>query len=92
MTTPVSSLVTVRYWLWNATSQVAHVMAGYILVSKTNKYFGDNAACVVLGLGIAAALYKEFYYDYHYESADERGSSLLDFSAYVLGMMVGLFI
>jgi hypothetical protein len=36
-------------------------------------------------------LLKEFVYDYVFESAEARGSSLKDFAFYFLGMLVGGF-
>src|SRR4051812_19309612 len=39
-----------------------------------------------LPVGVAMAAWKEFYWDYAYESVEVRGSSLKDFLFYCLGM------
>jgi hypothetical protein len=81
--------VTVNKFIWSFTGQAAHAMAGYIAVSKARQYGGHQWAAIATGIVIAAAIYKEFFWDYHFEDAATRGSSLLDFAMYMVGIAAG---
>jgi len=81
--------VTVTKWIWEFTGQAAHCMAGYLAVSKAKQYGGRRTQSIVTVVGVAAAAIKEFWWDYKYEDAATRGSSLLDFSMYMIGISLG---
>ena len=87
-----TSQITVSKFIWTFTAQASHLMAGYLVVSKTKQYGGHKAAWIVAGIGTAAAAFKEFYWDYRYEDVETRGSSLLDFAMYMTGIVLGIFI
>lgn len=88
----MGALVTVTKWIWEFTGQFAHCTAGYLAVSKSGQYAGLEGKIVATILGVIAAAIKEFWYDEVYEDAATRGSSLLDFSMYALGMTLGWFV
>ena len=88
-----SATVNVNHFIWEFTGQAAHVMAGYIAISTTRRHTqGHKVLGIVTGVAVAAAAFKEFYWDYHYEDAATRGSSLLDFSMYMVGIALGWFV
>jgi hypothetical protein len=49
-----------------------------------------HAALIAAAVGTVAAALKEFWYDQNYETVDTRGSNLLDFSMYEIGIIAGL--
>jgi len=69
---------------FNTISQSAHFFCGaYIL-----HLFHGNFWIILIAVGLAAL--KEFWYDYHFESKEVRGSSFEDFLFYCLGIGVGV--
>lgn len=88
----MSTQVTVSKWIWDFTGQAAHLMAGYIAVSTVHRHTSSKATKIVAIVGVGAAAFKEFWWDYHYEDVATRGSSLLDFSMYCVGIILGLFV
>ncbi len=86
------ALVTVNNFIFNFTAQASHLMAGYLVVSKTKQYGGHKAAWIVAGIGTATAAFKEFYWDFRFEDVETRGSSLLDFTMYATGIILGTFV
>lgn len=88
----MASTVVVSSFIWAFTGQAAHVMAGYLAVSKSKQYGGHKGQIIATSVGVAAAAFKEFWWDYHHEDAATRGSSLLDFSMYMVGILVAQFV
>jgi hypothetical protein len=66
--------------------QIAHILGGYS-IALTAMYFGSPLWFGVI-LVEAWAVPKEFWFDYKYENAAQRGSSLLDFSMYQVGLIL----
>lgn len=64
--------------------QIGHVLGGFG-IALTTMYFGHP---LWLGATLveAWAVPKEFWFDYKYEDAAQRGSSPLDFSMYQVGL------
>lgn len=76
--------------VWNIVAQISHVLGGCI-ISLLPVYFMGNGSLkfsIPIFLGIAAL--KEFWFDYRFETPDERGSSLLDFTMYCVGILFTL--
>jgi hypothetical protein len=82
--------VTVSKWLFEFTSQAAHFFAAFAVMQTVRLHSSHRASLIVAGSGFIAAAAKEFWYDYRYESADERGSSFLDFAMYAAGICAGM--
>ena len=89
-TSTMSSQITVTKWIWDFTAQSGHAMAGYIVVTKVKQHHGMHAALIAAAVGTVASAMKEFWYDQNYETVDTRGSNLLDFSMYEIGIIAGL--
>jgi hypothetical protein len=72
--------------LFNSVAQAGHFAGGAALVLATVVLW-HVAYAPFVGFGIVAlaAAIKEFWYDEHYESTEVRGSSLEDFSFYLVG-------
>ena len=68
---------------FDTVSQSAHFFSGAFVIHV----FHGNWKIIVIAVILAAI--KEFWYDYHYESAEVRGSSLKDFVFYCLGIAAG---
>lgn len=84
------STVTVSATLYDQIGQVAHTLAGILVVLGPNALFGSRFMWAwVLALIIFAAV-KEFWYDVNYESSDERGNGWEDFGFYIIGEVIGL--
>ena len=84
----LESASTVMGQEFDLVSQLAHVFSG-ICFGFFPAHFGLSLWIVVpLWLAVFAA--KEFWYDYRYESAAVRGSSLKDFCFCVLGLAMGV--
>jgi hypothetical protein len=64
--------------------QIGHILGGYA-IAMTALYFGRPFWMAAL-LVETWAIPKEFWFDYKYESASQRGSSFLDFSMYQIGL------
>lgn len=72
-------------------AQNAHLLAGSTVVLLTFDLTANvKAHWIVAALFFALTAFKEFYYDEHFETANERGSSVLDFAYYQAGVMLGL--
>jgi Negative regulator of sigma F len=84
--------VTVAKWLWDFTAQSAHAGVAAAIMMGVREHAPTRVAIAILIIGAAAAAVKEFWYDYHYETVDERGSSPMDFTFYVLGLAVGFIV
>lgn len=82
-------------WMNDATvlAQIGHVLGGYSLV-MTTAYLSNNSHAWTLffaALLVAYAGVKEFWYDAKYEIPVQTWKdNLLDFSMYVVGLIVGL--
>lgn len=85
------SQITVDSILFNVTAQCAHAFAAAYIMHQAQHHV-PRYAKFALGAGLLAAAIKEFWYDYHYETPAERGSSLLDFSMYAVGLVAGYFL
>lgn len=72
----------------NTWAQNAHWAGGLAWVFGSIVLFGFSWWFVV-GAVVATAI-KEFWYDYRFETVDERGSSLQDFLFYQLGIWVAV--
>ncbi len=64
--------------------QIGHILGGYA-IAVTAMYFGHPFWVGAL-LTEVWAVPKEFWFDYKYENATQRGSSPLDFSMYQVGL------
>ena len=90
----MASLQEIKTWIdanWtDILAQIGHFLAGYsiILTVRVTGY------PIWLGVVIVEtwAIPKEFWYDYKFETVEERGSSLLDFLLYQAGMAIGMII
>jgi len=82
--------IEVNSFLFNITAQFAHFFTAAFLMHEI-KAHAPRFAKPVLFAGLLAAAIKEFIYDYVYETPAERGSSLLDFAMYALGLVLGYF-
>jgi hypothetical protein len=85
-------MVTVRKTLWETTAQFAHAGTACAIMEGVRKYSSLRVALIVGGVALVAAAIKEFWYDQNYETTDERGSNLLDFSMYAVGIVLGLLL
>lgn len=74
---------------YNISSQFAHFFTAAFLVSEVGRIGHKSLFAAALGMLLWATV-KEFWYDYHYETADVRGSSLLDFSMYCAGTILAV--
>lgn len=73
----------------NMVAQIAHALAGYAAV-LTLFVLHVHYAVPIAWVGMTAfAAGKEFWFDYKYESATERGSSFEDFCFYIVGLILG---
>jgi hypothetical protein len=73
--------------LFDVTAQFAHFFTAAFLVSQMGRWHYGLIVGVV-GM-VAFATFKEGYWDYHHETAAQRGSSLRDWAFYMLGTIVG---
>lgn len=87
MAKDTNNVVVVGKTLWNVTSQASHVAVSFAIMQIV-KHHGSHSLIIML-IGLLLAVIKEFWYDYHYETETERGSSLLDFVMYALGLGLG---
>lgn len=70
--------------------QLGHVLGGYS-IAMTAMYFG-HPLWVGATLVQVWAVPKEFWWDYRFENAAQRGSSPLDFSMYQVGLGLAMLI
>lgn len=77
---------------FNQVSQWAHwgvACTLYLTFAIVLHHFGRlhvEDMIIVDVFGVTLAAWKEFFYDEHYENDETRGSSLEDFSFYLLGI------
>lgn len=71
---------------FNMVAQNAHWEAGLCWVWGTIILFGPQYMWYAVGSGVAITAWKEFWYDYKYETDEVRGSSLEDFAFYWIGL------
>ncbi len=69
---------------FNFVSQMAHLLLGSTIVLASVLFVPKDLYLIWVIFTLATA-WKEFYYDYHWEDAATRGSSLLDFACYNAG-------
>lgn len=69
-------------------SDNAHFFAAYALSLTSFYLFSIRVGLVFSALIAVYAGIKEFYYDNHYECAEERGSNMRDFLGYVCGLLL----
>ena len=74
---------------FDTVSQSAHVWFGAFVVFVANLFHAPWIGFFVLAVFAAV---KEFWYDQNYESPEVRGSNFKDFSFYMLGGAVALFL
>jgi hypothetical protein len=84
-----TATITINKFISDFTGQFAHASAGYIAINNAKRHTSHRMALLITGVAIAAAAFKEFYWDYKYEDAATRGSSVLDFSMYMVGIVLG---
>jgi hypothetical protein len=84
--------VTISASLWETTAQFSHAGVACAIMLAARAHFSLKTALIVGAVGIVAAAGKEFGYDAHFETTDARGSDLMDFSFYVLGLVIGFFV
>lgn len=75
---------------FNTVSQFAHAGVAYAITLSVLMSLGLEAMWWFVPIAVALAAVKEFWYDYKYESAEARGSSLEDFSFYMSGVVGAL--
>jgi len=76
--------------LQNIFDQIGHFLGAYSVV-LTIFIFHVPYWLYISALGVTIwAIGKEFWYDEHYEDAAVRGSSLLDFTFYMVGLAAGI--
>jgi hypothetical protein len=77
-------------------AQFAHFFGAYSLIATTTIIsmvfgWGWMPMLIVLGIGIAVATWKEFWYDLRKELPKQTwGNSTMDFGFYMLGGAVGM--
>lgn len=69
----------------NSWAQNSHWAGGLAWVFGSIVLFGPQFMWYFIGAGVLISGVKEFWYDYHYETTAERGSSLEDFTMYCVG-------
>jgi hypothetical protein len=74
--------------VWSFVAQMAHWLCGAFVVLASVVLWGDHAKWVATGIIVILAAFKEFYIDQNFETPDERGSNLLDFTFYLVGVCV----
>lgn len=72
---------------FNTVAQSAHFFSALSVALLCQHFRLPTLWWMIAGVIVAAA--KEFYYDYHFESAPVCGSSLEDFAFYAAGLAVG---
>lgn len=70
----------------NEVSQFAHFGIAYAITLSLLVLLGFHMLWWYLPVAIGLAAWKEFWYDYHYETPAVRGSSLEDFLFYMIGI------
>jgi hypothetical protein len=70
-------------------AQFAHFFTAAYLVSQCGRWGHKGLIVGAVGMLLWATV-KEGWYDEKYESPADRGSSLLDWSFYMAGMILGL--
>jgi hypothetical protein len=73
---------------FNQVSQMSHIAGGLALVFGAQVLFGSYIIATVIFLLLAAI--KEFWYDYKFETEIVRGSSLMDFVFYTVGVAIAI--
>jgi hypothetical protein len=69
---------------FDAVSQLAHAsLAAFLVLAAHGNWW-------VVGTVIAFAMFKEFWWDYRFETEVCRGSSPRDFGFYMAGVAIGL--
>ena len=76
----------------NQVSQGLHVALGVLFLALPTAWHWRHGKIIGMGVGVIFAALKEGIYDVYYEDAETRGSSLVDFSFYCLGMGIGLLV
>lgn len=77
-------------------AQIGHALGGCLLIVFTTLLsvlfgWGWLPILIVLGIGVAAAAVKEFWYDMKFELPKQSwGDSAMDFGFYMLGGAVGM--
>ena len=76
---------------FNTVAQLSHFGAGLAAIWGSIVLFGGQPAMwyAVISCVVLAGL-KEFWYDYKYETVDVRGSSLEDFTFYMVGVFTAV--
>jgi len=70
---------------FNQVAQLSHFGGACAIIYGLIVLCGSSAMWpAVIVLAIVCGI-KEFWYDYHYETTEVRGSSLLDFAMYMAG-------
>lgn len=77
---------------WNLVGELAHVGWGALIVLACAAIFGKWITWYVAILFMIYAAIKEFWYDQNYETPDERGSNLVDFLFYGVGVIIGIIL
>lgn len=86
-----SATAVVNKWIWEFTGQAAHLSVAALAMAALHHHV-PHGVIWAFAVGVPAAAIKEFWWDYKYEDAATRGSSLLDFSMYLCGLIIGIFI
>lgn len=77
---------------FNRVAQISHTLGGLVLVAYTALIFNIKALWISVPIFTLVTAWKEFYWDEHFESPEERGSNLVDFLFYCLGQILGLLV
>jgi hypothetical protein len=75
---------------FNTVSQISHALGGAFAMVCGAFLFGPHSLLYIGPAFVIYAAAKEFWYDFQYESAAVRGSSLEDFLFYLLGLFFGI--
>jgi hypothetical protein len=83
-------IATLKTWIvahWTSIlAQIGHFLAGYAFILTGYRFGSAPLGGALLEVW---AIPKEFWFDYKYEDAATRGSSVLDFAMYQVGAAVG---
>jgi hypothetical protein len=76
----------------NVFFQAGHALGGYVVPTTLALFHVHHWLIIsIVGVMLSAAV-KEFYIDQNYEDAATRGSNLEDFSFYIVGLAIGIFV
>ena len=75
---------------FNFIAQMAHWLGGSFAILIAVRILGRWCMWIVAVLFLTFFAVKEWWYDTNYEDCDERGSNLIDWLFYLLGVVIGI--